>query len=147
MTTQFKLVLGFATLFLAGAVVGGSLGYTAGKSKAPKPPLVQEQREKKGGGHGRDRGDFTERMCARLEKDLNLTPEQVARIKPIYETTELELKAVNAENFDRIRAIFRASHEKIKPVLTEEQRLKFEEKNREREMRFKKHSQDKPPKC
>ena len=67
---------------------------------------------------------------------MNLTPEQVEKIKPITEETSAELKAVHAENGERVRAIFKASHERIKSILTPEQLTIFEQKNRERENRI-----------
>lgn len=143
MSVKAKLISGLAAIFIAGLVVGGSVGFQVGRSGAPKPP-PREHRDGKGGNRG---GDFVERMCSRQQKDLGLSEEQMAKIKPIYEQASAELKDVNAENYERVRAIFRASHEKIKPLLTPEQIQKFEEKNRERELRFKKHSLDKPPKC
>jgi periplasmic protein CpxP/Spy len=81
---------------------------------------------------------------------LNLTAEQVEKIKPITEETSAQLKAVHAENNDRVRAIFKASHERIKSVLTPEQLTIFEQKNRERENRIRKdreNSSSKSPKC
>jgi hypothetical protein len=142
MTAKAKLILGLVAIFAAGLVVGGSVGFQVAKSNAPKPVEKSDRRDGKRGG-----GDFVTKMCSRQQKDLGLTDEQVEKIKPIYEQANAQLKEVNAENFERVRAIFRSTHEKIKPLLTTDQAQKFEEKNREREMRFKKHSEDKPPKC
>src|SRR5881409_1650181 len=104
MTTKVKLISGLIALFAAGVVVGGSVGFTIGKSKIPKPPPVQQRRS--------NGGDFADRMCSKLQKDLNLSDQQLARIKPIYEETSAQLKTVHAENYERVRAIFRASREK-----------------------------------
>ena len=144
MTTKAQLISGLIAIFAAGLVVGGSVGFQVAKSgEAPPPP--QKQRDRKGGGGSS--GDFVERMCSKQQKDLNLSEEQVAKIRPVYEQAAAELKAVNAENYERVRAIFRASHDKIRPFLDTNQLQKLDEKNRERELRFKRHSQDKPPKC
>jgi hypothetical protein len=141
MNTKVKLVSGLVALFLAGVVVGGSVGFQVARSTTPKPtPAPQRDRKSSSS------GDFVERMCSRQQRDLGLSEEQLAKIRPIYEQASIELKAVNAENYERVRAIFRASHEKIKPHLTTEQVQKLDEKIRERDMRSKKHS-DKPPKC
>lgn len=142
MTVKAKLILGLLAIFIAGLVVGGTVGFQVARSDAPAP-APQERRDGKGGKGG---GDFVERMCARQQRDLDLTDEQLAKIRPVYEQASAELKAVNAENYERVRAIFRASHEKIKPLLNSNQVLKLEEKIRERELRIKKHSPDKP-KC
>ena len=143
MTVKAKLISGLAAIFVAGLVVGSSVGFQVARSNAPTPP-PPERRDNKGGNRGG--GDFVEKMCLRQQKDLGLSDEQLAQIKPVYEQASAELKAVNAENYERVRAIYRASHERIKPFLTTNQVQKLEEKIREREMRFKKHSQEKP-KC
>ena len=130
MTTKAKLIAGLSAIFVAGIVVGGSAGY--GYAKKGHAPKVTEQRKEPA-----PKREFAEKWCSRLIDDLGLTPEQVGKIKPITEQTSAELKLVNAENHERVRAIFKASHEKIKTILTPEQLEKFEQRNREREMRYK----------
>jgi hypothetical protein len=147
MTTHIKLVCGLIAIFVAGVVVGGSLGFRIGKSSVPAPvpePLRRTSSSSGGGGGGPPSAFSPERMCSKLQRDLNLTEEQLAQIKPIFEQTAAQLKAVNAENFERVRAIFRASHEKMRPFLTPEQIQKLEDKDRERERRFKRVEK---PKC
>jgi len=141
MTTKTKMVCGLVALFVAGAVVGGSVGFVMAKKSVPQP--VADQRREQG-----PKRDFADKWCSRLTEDLNLTPEQVAKIKPITQQTSAELKAIHAEQGERVRAVFKASHEQIKPILTSEQLEIFERKNREREMRFRgdKSSASKP-KC
>ena len=132
MTTKTKLVCGLVAIFAAGIVVGGSVGFTAARKSQAPAPATEQKRE-----HGSKR-DFADKWCSKLSGDLNLTAEQVEKIKPITEETSAELKAVHAENSDRVRAIFKASHEKIKSILTPEQLAIFEQKNRERENRIRK---------
>ena len=138
MSSKLKLVLGLVAIFLAGLVVGGSVGLTVGKSKTPpaKPEVqraVAPDRERE-----RDRGSFTERICSRLKKDLDLTAEQVEQIKPIAEETSVQVKKLNAENYERVRDIFRASHKKMKPFLTPEQIQRLDDKDRERDEKARK---------
>ena len=142
MTTKAKLVSGLVAIFAAGLVVGGSVGFQVAKSNAPKPPPPDRRDHRSGG----NRGDFVGHMCDKLKKDLELSEEQEARIKPVWEEASAELKAVNAENFKRVRGIFRAADEKMKPFLTTNQVQTLDQKNREREMRFKGHPAEKP-KC
>jgi Spy/CpxP family protein refolding chaperone len=132
MTTKTKLVCGLVAIFAAGIVVGGSVGFTAARKSQAPAPATEQKRE-----HGSKR-DFADKWCSKLSDDLNLTAEQVEKIKPITEETSAQLKAVHAENNDRVRAIFKASHEKIKSILTPEQLAIFEQKNRERENRIRK---------
>src|SRR5688572_15755498 len=115
MTTKTKMVCGLVALFAAGVVVGGSVGFAAAKKKDALEPVAGQKREQ-----GPKR-DFADKWCSKLTEDLNLTPEQVAKIKPITQQTSAELKGVHAEQNERVRAIFKASHEQIKPILTSEQ--------------------------
>ncbi len=132
MTTKTKMVCGLVALFVAGVVVGGSAGFAAAKRKIVPQPIAEQKREQ-----GPKR-DFADKWCSKLSNDLNLTAEQVERIKPITEETSAQLKAVHVENNEHVRAIFKASHERIKSVLTPEQLTIFEQKNRERENRIRK---------
>ena len=141
MTTSVKLVAGLVAIFAAGVVVGGSLGFKIAKSNPPKPVAEQPRRTTNS-----NNGDFATRVCSKLQRDLNLTEEQLTQIKPIYEQTSAQLKTVHAENYERVRAIFRASREKMKPFLTPEQIQKLEQRDREREGKLKKSASEKP-KC
>jgi Spy/CpxP family protein refolding chaperone len=93
----------------------------------------------------RDRSNFTERICSKLKKDLDLTAEQVEQIKPIAEETSVQVKKLNAENYERVRDIVRASHQKMKPFLTPEQIQKLDDKDRERDEKARKSVGVKPP--
>ena len=143
MTTKTKMLCGLVALFAAGVVVGGSVGFVAAKKKSTAQPIAEQRGEQ---GSKRYTAD---KWCSKLTDDLNLTPEQVAKIKPISERTFTELKALHALHGDRVKGIFKASHEEIKALLTPEQLEIFEQKNREREMRLRKDkdSSSKPPKC
>jgi Spy/CpxP family protein refolding chaperone len=140
MTTKTKMVCGLVALFAAGVVVGGSVGFTAAKRTAA-PKETEQRRE-----HG-SRRDFADKWCSKLSDDLNLTPEQVERIKPITEDTSAQLKAVHADNSERVRQIFKASHQKIRTILTAEQLEIFDQKNRERESKFRNKGSSSKPKC
>jgi hypothetical protein len=150
MTAKTKLMSGLVAIFAAGLVVGASVGFQMAKSNVPKPPLQGSRKfdeGRRGPPHG---GDFVEHMFSKLQKDLQttepLTEEQLKQIRPIFEQVDAELKVVNTENFQRVKAIFRASHEKIKPFLTTNQLERLEQKKRERELRMDKGPPGKP-KC
>lgn len=59
---------------------------------------------------------WDEEQLERLTQKLNLTSEQQAQVKPIL-----------AEKQERLQQVRRETHEKIKAILTEEQKAKFEE--------------------
>ncbi len=139
MNAKGKVISGLVALFLAGLAVGGSVGYRVGKSKAPPPPPPRTER---GDRERNDRGlrEFTDHMCSRLEKDLDLTEAQVKHIRPILEQTAAEFKAIRKDNDGRVRAIFKARDERIKAFLNPEQIQKLEERNRARDLKVQKGS-------
>jgi hypothetical protein len=150
MTAKAKLLSGLVAIFAAGLVVGGSVGFQVAKSRAPEPVRPwgpKPDRDHRGPPHS---GDFVEHMFSKLQKDLQstepLSDEQRKQIRPVFEQVDAELKVVNSENFQRVKAIFRASHEKIKPFLTTNQVETLEQKKREREQRMDKGLPGKP-KC
>jgi Spy/CpxP family protein refolding chaperone len=106
------------TLFVVGVCVG-ALGmhlYDAHWKRGPEPP----------GG---------ERFIARLERELNLTDEQRQRIDEIVEESRREGDALHREMLPRVHEHMRATRQKIREVLTREQRARFEELNREHRRR------------
>jgi hypothetical protein len=150
MTAKTKLMSGLVAIFAAGVVVGGSVGFQVAKSNIPKPPPTLGQRPDGGHRGPPARGDFVEHMVSKLQKDLQsaepLSEEQLKQIRPVFEQVDAELKVVNSENFQRVKGIFRASHEKIKPFLTTNQVGALEQKKRERDLRMEKGPPGKP-KC
>ncbi len=73
------------------------------------------------GGDGPGDGkDFAEKKIARMTKELSLTDEQAAKIRPILERKGEEMKALMLR-----------THEEIAAVLTEEQKAKLEAKKKE----------------
>src|SRR5258705_2128199 len=101
MTTHVKFVCGLVAIFAAGVVVGTSLGFRIAKSsvpvQAPEPP--RRTSNSSGVVSGAPNAFSPERMCSKLQRDLDLTEEQLAQIKPVYEQTSAQLKAVNVEKF------------------------------------------------
>jgi Spy/CpxP family protein refolding chaperone len=62
--------------------------------------------------------------------ELDLTPEQHAKVSQIVERHRLELEATVRESFPRVRAINEQMQKAVKEVLTPEQQKKFEELKR-----------------
>jgi Spy/CpxP family protein refolding chaperone len=58
--------------------------------------------------------------------ELDLTPEQHAKVSQIVERHRLELEATVRESFPRVRAINEQMQKAVKEVLTPEQQKKFE---------------------
>src|SRR5207248_11798373 len=88
---QWKLIAAFILVFVAGGISGALLGGSYARHHFfafHRPELI--------GG----------RMKERLRTELNLTPEQVAKISPIIDKTTLQLRDIR-------RATTRPGHETI----------------------------------
>jgi periplasmic protein CpxP/Spy len=61
-----------------------------------------------------------------LTKALDLTPDQVAKIQPIFDQAKPQLKAARQESKQKIQAIRENMQAQIRPILTPEQQQKFD---------------------
>ncbi len=121
MTAKVKLwlALAFVLVFLAGA----ALGVFAGALHARHVMT-----------HGR--GPFAgERMRRHLQRQLNLTPEQAAKIDPVIDRTSAQLESIRRETAERVSQTMNESHREIVPLLTPEQRDRLEQM-RQRHLRM-----------
>ena len=85
-----------------------------------------------GGGHKRrhhKRGNPVER----LTKTLDLTPDQQAKIQPIYDQAKPQIAAVRQEAMQKIKAIRENTQAQIRPILTPAQQQKFDTLKKARE--------------
>lgn len=80
-----------------------------------------------------------ERRFQKLKQELGLTPAQVAKIKPIIEKAGAEMKALHdntslptTQKRQKMRQIFVASFQQIKPLLTPQQLQKWKQIREER---------------
>lgn len=123
MLTKPRTILFLAGIFLAGAVSGVFVA-----------PLV----------HGRDRGRlppraFHERNMERLERTLELTPEQRTQVDLLLRETGDRLAKMRRESLREGFEQIRAMNVKIAALLTPEQRTKFEAFQREQLERINRH--------
>jgi hypothetical protein len=79
-------------------------------------------------------GAPAEKRLEKLKQELNLTPAQVAKIKPIFEKAGTQLKALrdNAslpapQKRQKMRQIFVASAQQIRTILTPQQLQKWKQ--------------------
>jgi Spy/CpxP family protein refolding chaperone len=107
-----KLVAGFILAFLAGGATGAFFTFHQVRNW---------------------RADWTrhshfvvERMRDRIKSQLDLTPDQVAKIEPILDHTLNELRQIRAETGARVRQVMSETHQAMKPILTEAQWAKLE---------------------
>ena len=68
-----------------------------------------------------------------LTKALDLTPDQQAKIQPIFDQAKPQLKAARQESMQRVKAIREDIQAKIRPILTPAQQQKFDALKKARE--------------
>jgi Spy/CpxP family protein refolding chaperone len=120
---QWKLIAGFILVFVAGGISGAFLGglYTRHLFFEFHHP---EQ--------------IGARMKERLRAELNLTPEQVAKISPIIDKTAVQLRDIRRETGRRVHETIAEAHRQMAANLTDEQRQKLEQLE-ERHRRWRHH--------
>jgi Spy/CpxP family protein refolding chaperone len=115
MTAKLKwlITLGFVVVFAAGIATG----VFADAWRAKQKVVVLKQ-----SGTEEPPPRLTERMIARFDRELELTPEQLEQTRPIFEETARRLHEIREETGRRVRATMTESHEQLAPFLTPEQR-------------------------
>jgi Spy/CpxP family protein refolding chaperone len=109
---QWKLIAGFILVFCAGGITGAFLGGVYARHsffEFHRPELIGA------------------RMKERLRTELNLTPEQVAKISPVIDKTAAQLQQVRRETGQRVREIMTEAHRQMATNLTEGQRQKLQQ--------------------
>ena len=130
---QWKLIAGFLLVFVAGGITGAFVG----GSYARHQFFELHHPDRIGG-----------RMKERLRAELNLTPEQLAKISPIIDKTTTQLREVRRDTARRVHEIVADAHHQMAAQLTDEQRQKLaqiEERHRRwRDRRFHDSSSEAP---
>ncbi len=108
MSQNWKVVLAFAGVFAAGVVFGATLGsrWIKFERLEKRPPL-------------------NERMLARFESELELTPAQVEKLRPITKRMEAETHRMRREAAINYRNAMDAFSQEIGMNLNPEQRELF----------------------
>jgi Spy/CpxP family protein refolding chaperone len=109
---KWKLIAGFLLVFLAGGLTGAFVGASHARHFFFK---------------FHHRGDISERMRERLRRELDLTPEQLAKISPILDRAAAQLQQVRSDTGQRVREILNETHRQMTPNLTDEQREKLKQ--------------------
>jgi Spy/CpxP family protein refolding chaperone len=126
---KWKLIAGFLLVFLAGGLTGAFVGASHARHFFFK---------------FHHRGDISERMRERLRRELDLTPEQVAKISPILDRAAAQLQQVRLDTGQRVREILNETHRQMTPHLTDEQREKLKQIE-ERHRRWRRHRSSREP--
>ena len=126
---QWKLIAAFILVFVAGGISGAFLGGSYARHHFfafHRPELI--------GG----------RMKERLRTELNLTPEQVAKISPIIDKTAVQLRDIRRETGRRVHETIAEAHRQMAANLTDEQRQKLQQIE-ERHRRWRHRGFHEPP--
>jgi Spy/CpxP family protein refolding chaperone len=109
---QWKLIAGFILVFVAGGISGAFLGGLYAQHhflEFHRPELIGA------------------RMKERLRAELNLTPEQVAKISPIIDQTAVQLREIRRDTARRVHETIADAHRQMAVNLTDEQRQKLQQ--------------------
>jgi hypothetical protein len=108
---HWKIVLAFAAVFFAGVLAGG-----VAVMRLIPPPF----------GPFPNSAELTDRMIRTLKVDLNLTPDQVAKIQPVIARTTEQTVAFHRELSARIQSDIDSSDVQIEGFLDPKQKARFE---------------------
>jgi flagellar basal body-associated protein FliL len=114
-TVRQKASLWLALVFVLGTALGAVLGYAfAHRSYAAAPAqLTAEQRRAQ--------------KREQLAREVGLTAEQQKQVIAILDQAQGEYKAIHAVSDPQVDAVRQRSRDKIRMILTAEQKPKFEE--------------------
>lgn len=126
----WKVILVTLVIFSTGAITGGLLARkTTAHPPEESPPHSSTNRTHQGFRPDRMlRRDFLDRA----QEELDLTPEQIGQLEVIVSESQARTRELWEEFAPQMRAEFKATQEKIRALLTPEQRKQFEQlmKNR-----------------
>jgi len=107
---RWKIILSFVVVFAAGVAVGGAISLHFARDFFLSPPEPNQ---------------MAGSIMKHLQSELNLTAEQVEKIKPIVIETTREAAAYQHEVLGRIGEIFEKSDREIGAHLSPEQQARF----------------------
>ena len=109
---KWKLTAGFILAFVAGAVTGAAVGGMHARHvffEFHHPELIGVK------------------MKEQFRSELDLTPDQLAKISPIIDKTAADLQKVRCDTGGRVREIWMEAHQQIAANLTDKQRQKLQQ--------------------
>ena len=112
-----KLAAYVVALFLAGAGSGALVAWQACRHTVVTP---------------RSPAEIGARLRARFQSQLNLTPDQAQNISPMIDQAMRQVEVIRQETASHVFANASNRHDQVLTVLTPEQKIKFEELERER---------------
>jgi Spy/CpxP family protein refolding chaperone len=114
-TSRQKAALWVGLVFLLGAALGGMLGYVfAHRSYAALTPALTDQAKK-------------QQKVDRLTQELSLSGDQRQQLDVIITDIQAQYKAIHKTTDPQIEVARQKGRERIRAILTPEQKPKFEE--------------------
>jgi len=121
MSKPWQVILVLIGIFAAGGVAGGFVTLRVLRDKFVNRPVPEE---------------WAPRHLKRLNERLALTPEQQEQLRPIVRRHMEQLNRIRNRSMEETKTVVESMQSEITERLTAEQRIKFEQMNRElREMR------------
>ena len=120
---KWKLIAGFVLVFLAGGATGVFVSATTAHR------FIGAHRH----------GFAAQAMKNRLQRQLQLTDEQMAKISPIVEKAGAQLEQIRGETGRRVRDTIAEAHREIAPNLTPEQQERLKKMETRHRRWFKHH--------
>ena len=119
--TRTKIALYVLLIFLAGGIAGAGIrsAWQTSPSPARRGPIVRE--------------DFANHIFNRMKERLQLTPDQITLIEPVFRKGIEEVRAIQDRSVKEVEATVQRNHAELARLLSPEQRQKLEEWDRERE--------------
>jgi len=124
MSSKVKTCLVLAVIFVAGILTG--VGLTIGLGPHFRHPLGEAR-------------DLRQNWLAYMTRELNLTPDQQAKIQPILADAASKLQSVHHDEMERGAKIFKDVHDQISALLTPDQQVKLQKMEDERQKMFSGH--------
>jgi Spy/CpxP family protein refolding chaperone len=103
---KWKLIAGFLLVFIAGGATGVFISASAANHFFFGPP---------------HHGFAAQTMRNRLQRQLHLTDDQLAKITPITEKAGAQLEDIRTQTGQRVREAIAEAHREILPILTPDQ--------------------------
>ncbi|MBI5382836.1 MAG: hypothetical protein HZA31_13135 [Opitutae bacterium] len=115
MNKPWKIALVFTGIFVAGAVAGGflTLRFTARKPRVMQQTIPEQQ--------------WVLGQMRRFVTELSLDEAQKGQVKPVLNRAAEEIRRLRKKNYRETMDILERTNNEILPILTEEQRTKFED--------------------
>jgi hypothetical protein len=133
--TKSKIAFYLVLIFLAGAIAGGAVVLSV-----PKSFGLDERR-----GPRKSPEEFANQFWDQMKTRLELTPEQIPVVEPIFRKGFQEVRAVMDSSIQEVDAAIRRNHEEMGQHLTEQQREELRRMHEERQNFMKKRGEGKVP--